>query len=107
MTQENTQHINVLKHIAEHANKSEIASWGRKRKAIEKLVSNQISPLEDKLLEIRNELAPLYDKLDILREDMVAHCVHPIDMLILNEDHVVCKFCMAKMGVPNLLTKAS
>jgi len=106
MSQDTIQDVNVLKYISEHANKSEIASWGRKRKAIEKLVSTQISPLENELLEIRNELAPLYDKLDILRDEMVSHCVHPIDMLIQKEDHVVCKFCMAKMGVPNLLAKA-
>lgn len=92
----------MLDAISTHATKNEIATFARRRKSIEKFIDSKINPLENEILEINAKLQPLYDELKALREDMVAICVHPRDMLILKESYVHCKFCDAKMGVPNV-----
>lgn len=90
----------LLETISNHANKTEIATWNRKRKAIERVIEVHIRPLEDKILELNGALLPHYDQLNKLRTDLVKFCVHPIDMLIFKDTHIECKFCMAKLAVP-------
>lgn len=94
--------LSILQTVAAHATKGEIAAWNRKRKSIERLIGTHIQPIEDKILELNAQLIPLYDQLQAQRTEMVEFCVHPIDMLIYKDDHVECKFCMARLGVPNV-----
>jgi hypothetical protein len=90
----------ILETIAGHAVKGEIAAWNRKRKSIERIITNNIHPLEQKLIELNAQLMPLYDELKSARSAMIEFCIHPIDMLVKVEGHVECKFCDAKMVVP-------
>lgn len=90
----------TLQTIASHANKGEIAAWSRKRKAIERVIEVHIRPLEDKILEINGALMPLYDQLTKMRGELTEFCIHPIDMLVPIDNHVLCKFCNARMNVP-------
>lgn len=99
---DNERFNKMLDAISGHATKNEIATFARRRKSIEKFIDSKINPLENEILEINAKLQPLYDELKALREDMVAICVHPRDMLILKDGYIECKFCMAKMGVPNV-----
>lgn len=92
----------VFQAISAHAIKGEVAAWSRKRKSIERVITTNIRPLEDKIIEVNAQLMPLYDQLKTMRAEMVEFCIHPIDMLIYNEDHVLCKFCDRKLNVPNL-----
>lgn len=92
----------AIKIVASHATKGEIAAWNRKRKAIERLITNNISVLEDKIIEANALLIPLYDNLNTLRTEMVQFCVHPTDLLIYKDGHIHCKFCNAVLGVPNV-----
>lgn len=99
-TDEQKQIQAVLATIASHAVKGEIAAWNRKRKSIERIITNNIGPLEDKIIELNAQLLPLYDQLKTMRKEMVEFCIHPIDMLIYKDDHVECKFCEACLAVP-------
>lgn len=96
----NPSALAVLQAISNHANKNEIAGWNRKRKAIERVIETHIRPLEDKIMELNAQLMPLYDQLNKMRGELTEFCVHPIDMLIYKDGHVVCKFCSAKLNVP-------
>lgn len=98
----NDRFTKMLDVIASHATKNEIATFARRRKSIEKFIDSKINPLENEILDINAKLEPLYDELKALREDMVDICVHPRDLLILKDGYIECKFCGAKLGVPNV-----
>lgn len=92
----------MLDTISSHATKNEIATFARRRKSIEKFIDTKINPLENQIFEINAQLQPLYDELKALRDDMVDICVHPRDLLVFNNGVITCKFCEAKLGVPNV-----
>jgi hypothetical protein len=99
-TNENNVSQAALDIIAGHAVKGEVAAWTRKRKSIERIIATNIRPLEDQIIELNAKLQPLYDQLKTMRQEMVEFCIHPIDMLVEHEDHVLCKFCDARLAVP-------
>lgn len=92
----------VFQAIGSHAIKGEVAAWTRKRKSIERVVATSIRPLEDQIIAANAALQPLYDQLNTMRAEMVEFCIHPIDMLAYKGDHVICKFCGAKLNAPNV-----
>ena len=92
----------VFQAVSSHAIKGEVAAWSRKRKSIERVITTNIRPLEDKIIEVNSQLIPLYDQLKTMRAEMVEFCIHPIDMLAYVVDHVECRFCSAKLNVPNV-----
>ncbi len=91
----------VLESIANHANRSEKTSWKHKLGKMEVLLA-KLQPIETKILAIiSEEKQPLMDDVAKLRAVMVKECVHPFDYLIKKDDHIECKFCNAKLKVPN------
>ena len=86
--------------ISNHANRSEKVSWNRKMDNMVKLIA-KLRPVEQKILEIMaEEKFPLLDKVQELREIMVKECVHPYEHLVIQFDHVECKFCDKKLSIP-------
>lgn len=92
----------MLDIISNHPTKNEIATFARRRKSIEKFIDSKINPLENEIFEINAKLETCYDELKQMREEMVSICVHPRDLLIFKDDHVLCKFCNVRLGVPKL-----
>lgn len=90
----------MLEKISNHATRSEKTTWNRKRKNIEDLVE-EIKPLEDRMLDINIKMIPMLDKIKLLRNDMVASCIHPYDLLVYKGNHIECKFCNKKLSLPN------
>lgn len=90
-----------LEKVANHAPRSDKTSWNRKNENMGKLLK-KIQPLEQAILGIRKRQIPIYDDIAILREEMVRTCVHPYDLLIHKEDHIVCKFCNSKLSIPKV-----
>ncbi len=90
--------------IANTADRSEKTSWNRKMDNMVKLMS-QINPIEDKILELQAEKQPIFDAIQELRALMVKECVHPFEYLEVKGDHVECKFCGKKVGIPNAFTE--
>lgn len=81
--------------VANHASLSDKISWTRKYDNMQKLIA-QIHPIEEKIIELRSTVMPIYDEIAELRQTMVEECVHPIDMLVLHNGYVECKFCNRK-----------
>jgi hypothetical protein len=90
--------------IANHASRSEKMSWDRKMDAMVKLLA-KLRPIEDQILELMAQKLPIMDEIATLRQDMVRECIHPFDHLVTKEDHVLCKFCNKRIGIPSGLNK--
>lgn len=92
----------LLEFISNNASRSEKTSWNRKMDNMVKLIA-QLTPIEEKILEIMlKEKQPILDQIHELRSSMINECVHPYDHLVLNEDHILCKFCNRRLGIPNV-----
>lgn len=90
----------IFETISNNPSRSEKMSWGRKMDNMDKLLS-KIRPLEEKIIELTSQKQPILDQIAILRQDMVAECVHSFEHLVFKDDHVLCKFCNKKIGIPN------
>lgn len=92
----------ILEFVSNIASRSEKTSWNRKMDNMVKLIS-QLTPIEEKILEIMlKEKQPILDLINDLRTSMINECVHPFDQLVLKEDHILCKFCNRKIGIPDV-----
>jgi hypothetical protein len=92
-TEEQVKIRHIFESVSNHATRSEKTAWERKRTNMDKLIK-QLSPLEDKIMEIRAKMEPIYDEIAELRTLMVEECIHPFDMLLYNDDQTIrCKFC--------------
>jgi len=87
----------ILETISNHASRSEKTSWNRKKKNMERLISEDLNPLEQQIMELEAIKAPIVDEISMYRKAMVESCVHPFDMLVTKDNHAECKFCMAKL----------
>ena len=91
----------VLEKVANHANRSEKTSWQRKYKNMQ-IVINELTPIEEQVLELMTKKNELVDKITAQRIIMVDECIHPYELLILADDHIECKFCNKKISIPNV-----
>lgn len=99
------QHERRLKEaVANTADRSQKTSWNRKMDNMVKLLS-QLRPIEEKIVELQAEKIPIFDSIQELRQLMVSECVHPLEYLVVCEDHLTCKFCNKKIGLPSAFTK--
>ncbi len=86
--------------ISNHANRSEKVSWNRKMDNMVKFHA-ELRPIEQKIIKIMaEEKFPVLDKIQELREVMVKECVHPYEHLVIQLDHVECRFCNKKLSIP-------
>lgn len=91
-----------LEFISNLPTRSEKTSWNRKMDNMVKLIS-QLTPIEEKILQIMlQEKQPILDQINDLRTSMINECVHPFDQLVLKDDHVLCKFCNRRIGIPDV-----
>ena len=91
-TQEQADVRRLLEKVANTANRSDKVSWNRKLDNMIKLIA-QITPLQDKILELETLKQPILDNVAKLRLTMVNECIHPFNELVFKDDHVHCKFC--------------
>lgn len=89
----------VFNTIANNANKNDKISWNRKRKKMRKMIADNISPLEDQILELTMRKMSEMDTVIEIRDELVRECIHPKDELVKKEGYVLCKFCQAKLRV--------
>jgi hypothetical protein len=62
----------------------------------------RLAPFDEQILAIMNERRPLIDEIEELRHQMTQECIHPVEHLVDNGDHVLCKFCSRKLIAPNV-----
>ena len=84
--------------IANAFDRSEKVSWKRKMKNLQALVE-KTQPISDEILELIMKRQPILDELQELRETMVNECIHPFEFLVVQDNHVLCKFCNRKIRV--------
>lgn len=89
-----------LNSISSGKNKNERLSWKRKYDKLQEMITNEIKPLEDLILQMLEKKMQALDRLAELRKQMVKECIHPKNNLIHKENHVECKFCTAKLSLP-------
>ena len=91
--------LETFKQVTDASTRNEKVSWNRKLKRMERLME-KLSPIEDQILELHAQKMDIFDEIQILRTVMVKECIHPQDYLIQKEDHIVCKFCNKRIGLP-------
>lgn len=85
-----------LSAISNFRNKNEKASWMRKKRNLETLVE-EISLLEDDLRAITQQKQEIIDKINVIRDEMIVECIHPLDYLVHHGTYVICRFCETKL----------
>lgn len=103
MSQQDNEDVKIRKQleaIANKATRSEKTSWNRKMDNMVKLIA-KLRPIEEQILELMAEKMPIMDEVNVLRQQMVKECIHPIDDLVYKETHAQCKFCGKSIGLPN------
>ncbi len=89
-----------IKIIRSHMEKSDVLSWRRKKEKMEKMVEEDIQPLEDEILALILKKQPLMDELLLLRSTMVETCIHPEELLTEYEDGTLfCNFCNKRLKI--------
>ena len=85
--------------VVKAKSKNDKLAWMRKYKKLQ-AYSEELLPLEEKALAVFQEKQPILDKISELRAEMIKECVHPREALIHNGNHIVCKFCEARLSIP-------
>lgn len=93
------QHLLI---ISKSKNKNERLSWKRKYDKLTEILENKMTPIEDKLVALYAERIEVQDEIDELRKIMIKECVHPKDLLVHKSIYVLCKFCNAKLKIPEM-----
>ena len=96
---EEVELLETFKKVTDSSTRNEKVSWNRKLKRMEGLIE-KLNPIEDQILELHAQKMAIIDEVQILRTVMVEECVHPQDYLVNKDDHIVCKFCNKKLGIP-------
>jgi hypothetical protein len=81
--------------------KSDKSQWFRKRRKLDDVISKEIQPIEENILELMHKKQKLIDKVMLMRKELVENCIHPEQDLVYNEEDRVqkarCKFCEKKV----------
>jgi hypothetical protein len=100
-TAEQKQERLIKEAIANGPSRSDKVSWNRKMDNMVKLMT-KLSPIEEEIIALQAKKIPIFDEIQQLRETMVAECVHPYEYLVVNDDHILCKFCGKRLSKPNV-----
>lgn len=80
--------------LANHATRSEKVSWERQYNNLQKLLSDELAPIEDEILSLITSKNEVFDKMTVLRDTLRLTCIHPLHSLVEEEGGVhLCKFC--------------
>jgi len=82
------------------SSKKERMAWARLHEKMTKILTT-LEPIEEEMRELQVKRVEILDMIQDLRTTMIASCVHPMHMLVHNDDHILCKFCESKFSVPN------
>lgn len=75
-------------------------AFNRRLYNLEMYVANNVNPIEEQILLLREQLLPHYDAIGNLRREAESLCIHAPENLSMDEDGtVVCSFCKQKFHV--------
>lgn len=86
--------------IVNYVGKNERIAWKRRHKNFSDRILRDITPIEEKILELTMQKMHLMDSMEEDRQELMKSCVHPKEFLLLMGDgNVLCKFCDTKIRV--------
>jgi uncharacterized Zn-finger protein len=91
----------IFTEIVNYTPKNERISWNRKHKKLKRLISDKLSPIEEKMLELTMQKQGVLDEIIAIRDELAKECVHPREFLFIREhdNKIICKFCDAKLRI--------
>lgn len=120
---ETTEEMEIRKEreeISNHATRSEKVSWERQYGNMQKLLTDKLQPIENKILDLIGQKNKVFDEIVVLRDELIRDCIHPFEHVVEDDpsaspliDSVtilrptgtyVCKFCNKKVAL-NDITK--
>ena len=98
---ETTEEMEIRKEreeISNHATRSEKVSWERQYGNMQKLLTEKLQPIENKILDLIGQKNKVFDEIVVLRDELVRDCIHPFEhvvptMLATAQPIYECKFC--------------
>lgn len=84
--------------IVNNPSKNERVAWKRKYKKMQTYIAENITPIEDQIMELHMQKQHFMDELFNQRTELISSCVHPRDQLVRKEFYVLCKFCQTKLS---------
>lgn len=88
--------------IANHATRSEKVSWERQYNNMQTIFNDELSPVENQIIELMIKKNEIYDRMVVIRQELVENCIHPFEMVVETEKKAgiqlyECKFCSRKL----------
>lgn len=99
-----TEQDPAIEAIISRVSIKELSSWKRMMKKMVSLI-DEIRPIEDAILLLTTQKMPIFDRIQELRMIMVSTCIHPKEHLVVQEGHVLCKFCDKRLRVQHAKNK--
>lgn len=88
--------------ISNHATRSEKVSWERQYSNMQKILTEELQPIEDEILGLIGKKNKVFDKIVELRDELVRDCIHPYEHVAGLEAGTgvyVCTFCNKKVAL--------
>lgn len=84
--------------IANHATRSEKVSWERQYGNLQKILTDELQPIEEEILGLMVKKNEVFDRIVVLRDELIVNCIHPYELVAqLGEGEYVCKFCEKRL----------
>lgn len=114
-TQQEMEVRKAREEISNHATRSEKVSWERQYGNMQKLLEEELQPIEDQILKLIGEKNKVFDKIVVLRDELIRDCIHPFEHVTglpstdvggvqFASGTYVCTFCNKKVAL-NDITK--
>lgn len=114
-TQQEMEVRKAREEISNHATRSEKVSWERQYGNMQKLLEEELQPIEDQILKLIGEKNKVFDKIVVLRDELIRDCIHPYEHVTglpsvdvggvqFASGTYVCTFCNKKVAL-NDITK--
>lgn len=89
-----------IDYISKVKNKNERLSWKRKLDRMERIIADELPPLDDQIIKLQQEKQDIVDKIIDIRKQMIKECVHPKEWLVHKGHSILCKFCDVNLSLP-------
>lgn len=89
----------IFDKVVKYVSHNEKIAWKRRHKNLTNKIRTDITPIEEEIMQLSMKKWELMDAIEESRQELVKSCVHPREFLVLKDDHVLCKFCQAKIKV--------
>lgn len=90
---------NIKRSICTVFDRNERAIWRRKFATMQDILNDELSPIENQILDLIGQKNVIIDKIQEIRLELVEGCIHPDEYLVEKDNYVECKFCNKKVKI--------